>query len=187
METVVSSAYLVRANQIPHLLPGQPGNTVNQRGYLRETQIKACVFHCSAGSRNRSSACSLRSYGIVEIFLTDRILFGQGLYSLQSGFGVGVLRLRLRQGTLSLPECSLERTWIDFKEDLAFPDKIAFFVILFYKITCNLWSDDRIYQTIGCADPFVFNRNVSFDYFHNLNYRRGRCSQLLFSYKRQRR
>jgi hypothetical protein len=115
--------------------------------------------------------------GVVEILLAGGLLFCQWRVTVDvkfgstlDGFGVGELRLRLRQLSLCLVKRGLKRAWIDLEQKLTFLDRRALLIALLQQVARNLRSDVGVDESVESADPLSVNRNVlllDLQYFDN--------------------
>src|SRR5262249_55708182 len=94
-------------------------------------------------------------------------------------------RLRLRQIAIGLIEGGLEWPRIDLEQQLPFPDKRAFLVVLPEQIARRLPPDLGVHHSVERADPFAVNRDIlRLDLRHlDVNRRWGGRRGFLFAYR----
>src|SRR5512139_2923407 len=143
---------------------------------------------------------------IIQILLAHGVLFSQGLDARQISFcgrssgillahlslcllkrSLGLIQsaFGLAQHGLCLIESCLVFTRIDLEKYLAFPNEIAFLVVLLDEIALDLRADGSVDETVECSYPFSVDRHVFLSDVGDLDDRCLRFNLLLLSAPRK--
>ena len=87
----------MRANEISHLPSGNSGNAIDQRAYVRELKIDFCLLDSSLVRLDSRFGRQVRLYVVIELALSNCLLFRERSISLYVELGFPELRFRLRQ------------------------------------------------------------------------------------------
>src|SRR5580704_2056167 len=165
--------YRGRSHQVAHLHSVDAGDAVDQRKNFRVAQIQRSLFNRSLSRFHGRLRSELLLRVGIELSLGNRVSFRLGDIAFDVEFGVGQLRLSLRQLPVGLIKRRLKWARIDFEENLALPDKSAFLVVLMNQISAHVRLDLSVDVPLERPHPFPLERYVFLDdwrYFDS-----GRC------------